>query len=366
MLFKFIHFGSFYGIINFKQFLNLVMVHFDCDYMAGAHSEILDALVRTNVEQTCGYGGDAYCDKARAFIRRACSADNAAVYFMVGGTQTNAAVIDGLLARTQGVISADTGHINVHEAGAIELSGHKVITLPSHSGKLDANEVEEYLKNFYADETWCHMVEPGAVYISFPTELGTLYRKPELEALSTVCKKYRLPLYVDGARLGYGLAASQDVTLKDLAALADVFYIGGTKMGALFGEAVVCRNTALLPKFFSLMKSRGSVLAKGRLLGLQFMTFFTNDLYMRIGNHGVEMSQRLRKVFEHAGFTPFIDSPTNQQFFELPNELIDRLSESVSFEYWGPRGEKCSQVRFVTSWETKLEDVEVLEKALKE
>lgn len=340
------------------------MVHFDCDYMAGAHPEILDALVESNAEQTPGYGCDDYCEKARALIRRACVVKDASVYFMVGGTQTNAAVLDGLLGRTQGVLCADTGHINVHEAGAIELSGHKVITLPSHSGKLDAGEVADYLCNFYADDTWCHMVEPGAVYISFPTELGTLYTLTELRELSKVCKKYRLPLYVDGARLAYGLAASPYVKLKDLAELADVFYIGGTKVGALFGEAVVCSNADLLPKFFQLMKSRGAVLAKGRLLGVQFMTFFTNDLYMRIGRHGVDMARRLRRIFEKAGFLPFINSPTNQQFFELPNELIDKLAESVSFEYWGPRGEESSCVRFVTSWETTPEDLSVLEKEL--
>ena len=345
------------------------MIHFDCDYMAGAHPEVLDAIVSNNQKQTPGYGEDDFCKNAKDLIRKACDCPDAAVHFMVGGTQTNATVLDGLLRRTEGVIAAETAHINVHESGAIELSGHKVIALPSHEGKLNPDEVADYLHNFYADETWPHMVAPGAVYISFPTEFGTIYSLDELTRLSAVCKEYRIPLYIDGARLGYGLAASalteqRPVTLSDLARLADVFYIGGTKMGALFGEAVVCTRPALLPRFFTLMKARGAVLAKGRLLGMQFGTLFTDDLYLRIGRHGVALAQRLRRAFESKGYKTFIDSPSNQQFFILPNDVIDRLLPAATFEYWGPRGEHESKVRFVTSWETTEENIATLEALL--
>lgn len=339
--------------------------------MAGAHPEVLNAIVNNNHVQTAGYGNDDYCLRAKDLIRQACCAPHADVHFLVGGTQTNSTVLDALLRRTEGVIAAESGHINVHESGAIELTGHKVIALPSHNGLLHADEVRNYLHDFYADETWPHMVAPGAVYISFPSELGTLYSLDELTALSAVCHEYRIPLFVDGARLGFGLATSalcpderQRVTLPDLARLADVFYIGGTKMGALFGEAVVCTQPELLPRFFTLQKAHGAVLAKGRLLGMQFEAFFTDDLYLRIGHHGVDLAQRLRQAFESKGYATFIDSPTNQQFFVLPNVLIDRLLEACTFEYWGPRGESSSKVRFVTSWETTEADIEALKSIL--
>lgn len=340
------------------------MIHFDCDYMAGAHPAVLEAIVRNNKIQTAGYGVDDFCNRAKQLIREACNAPSAQVHFMVGGTQTNSTVLDGLLRRTEGVLAAETAHINVHESGAIELSGHKVIALPSYEGKVDPAEVSSYLREFYADDTWEHMVAPGALYISFPTELGTIYSLDELTALSAVCREFKIPFYIDGARLGFGLAASPDVTLPDIARLADVFYIGGTKMGALFGEAVVCTNSDLLPRFFTLMKAHGSVLAKGRLLGMQYEAFFTDNLYLRIGRHGVELAQRLRNAFESKGFKSFIDSPTNQQFFVLPNEVIDRLLPHVSFEYWGPRGDVESKVRFVTSWETTEEAITALENLL--
>ncbi len=340
------------------------MIHFDCDYMAGAHPEVLNAIVQNNGDQTSGYGEDDFCRSAKDKIREACDCPDAAVHFLVGGTQTNATVLDSLLNKTEGVIAADTAHINVHEAGAIELTGHKVIALPSHDGKLSANEVKDYLHDFYADDTWTHMVAPGAVYISFPTEFGTIYSIDELTEMSNVCHEYNIPLYIDGARLGFGLAASNDVTLADIARLADVFYIGGTKMGALFGEAVVCTNPNLLKRFFTLMKAHGSVLAKGRLLGMQFGAMFTDNLYLRIGQHGVDLAQKLRKAFEDKGYKTFIDSPTNQQFFILPNSVIDKLLPEASFEYWGPRGETESKVRFVTSWETKEEDIKILESLL--
>lgn len=332
--------------------------------MAGAHPEVLAALTANNGVQTPGYGNDDFCLRAKELIRKACNAPEAGVHFLVGGTQTNSTVLDALLGRTDGVLAAETAHINAHEAGAVELFGHKVIALPSHDGKLCPAEVEAYLHDFYADDTFEHMVAPGAVYISFPTEYGTLYSLQELEELHRICQKYKIPLYVDGARLGHGLAASPDVTLPLLAQLADVFYIGGTKMGALMGEAVVCAYPNLLPRFFTLMKAHGAVLAKGRLLGMQYEAFFQNDLYLRIGQHTVALAMKLRAALEAKGYTPFIDSPTNQQFFILPNQLIDKLLQHATFEYWGPRGESSSKVRFVTSWETTEADIKAFTELL--
>lgn len=340
------------------------MIRFDCDYMAGAHPEVLEAIVKNNLTQTPGYGNDDFCREAKEAILKACNCPDGEVFFMVGGTQTNSTVLDGLLGRAEGVIATETGHINVHEAGAIELSGHKVITLPSHEGKMDAGELRAYLRDFFADDTWEHMVVPGAVYISFPTELGTIYSKAELQSISDVCHEYEIPLFLDGARLGYGLAASKDLTLEDIAKLCDVFYIGGTKMGLLFGEAVVATRKGLLPRFFNLMKSRGSVLAKGRLLGIQFGELFRNDLYLRIGRDGVRRALRLKEIFLEKGYKSFIDSPTNQQFFTLPNSVIDNLLPEASFEYWGPRGETESKVRFVVSWETTDADIDRLQTLL--
>ncbi len=248
------------------------MIHFDCDYMEGAHPEIIRRLTETNLEQTSGYGNDAHTANAEKLILEACGLPDGKVYFLVGGTQTNATVIDGLLSRHEGVLSAESGHINVHEAGAIEAAGHKVLTLPSHEGKVSAADVESYITSFYADETYEHMVAPGMLYISHPTEMGTLYSLSELEALSAICSRAGIPLFMDGARLGYGLAAETDVTLKDIARLCDIFYIGGTKVGALFGEAVVSKKP--IPHFKTLIKQHGAMLAKGRLLGIQFETLF--------------------------------------------------------------------------------------------
>lgn len=336
------------------------MIHFDCDYMAGAHPEVLEAIVSNNGVQTAGYGSDNFCKEAKNLIKAACGCPGADVYFLVGGTQTNSTAIDGLVRRTDGVLAAESAHINVHESGAVELFGHKVLTLPQHEGKILPAEARSWLTEFYADDTNEHMVAPGAMYISFPTEFGTIYTLDELEELSALCREYRIPLYIDGARLGYGLAASSDVTLRDIARLSDVFYIGGTKMGALFGEALVCTRPELMPRFFTLMKAHGAVLAKGRLHGIQFKALFSNDLYLRIGRKGVELAGKLRKGMEARGYRSFIDSPTNQQFFILPNSVIDTLLNRASFEYWGPRGEEESKVRFVTSWETTEEDIEEL------
>ena len=337
------------------------MLHFDTDYMEGAHPEVMRRLMETNLEQTVGYGNDKYTRRARELVREACGQPQAGVYFLVGGTQTNATVIDGLLAHHEGVLAAESAHINVHEAGAIEASGHKVLTLPQHEGKLRADEVEAYLTRFYNDETYEHMVAPGMVYISHPTEYGTLYSLHELEALSSVCRKANIPLYMDGARLGYGLSAPDtDVTLKDIARLCDVFYIGGTKVGALFGEAVVAPRPELLPHFFPLIKQHGALLAKGRLLGIQFETLFSDGLYQCIGAHAVRLALKLKQAFVSKGYRLHLDSPTNQQFVCLPNADIDRLSAHATFELWGPRGEKETVVRFVTSWATREADVDAL------
>lgn len=335
------------------------MIYFDSDYMAGAHPQVMQALVESNLEQTTGYGSDAYTAQAAALIRQACDAPQARVHFLVGGTQTNATVIDGLLARHQGVLAAESAHINVHESGAIEASGHKVLTLPQHEGKVKADEVKAYIDEFYRDDSYEHMVAPGMLYISFPTEYGTLYSLQELSDLSQVCHEADIPLYVDGARLGYGLAAS-DVSLLDLARLCDVFYIGGTKMGALFGEAVVINNDKLLKHFFPLIKQHGALLAKGRLLGVQFKALFSKGLYEEIGREAVAKALRLKAAFVEKGYQVEVDSPTNQQFFRLPNILIDRLKQEASFEYWGPRGQQESVVRFVTSWATSDADIDQL------
>lgn len=342
------------------------MIRFDCDYMAGAHPEVLERLVATNMELTAGYGNDSYTAEAKALICEACGAPDAEVMFLVGGTQTNATAIDGILRRHEGVLAAESGHIAVHESGAIEASGHKVLTLPHHDGKVCAEDVDRYICEFYADETYQHMVAPGMLYISQPTEFGTLYSLGELEALSATCRKHNIPLYVDGARMAYGLKAEgTDFTLRDIARLADVFYIGGTKCGTLFGEALVITNRQLLTHLFPLVKQHGALLAKGRLLGVQFGVLFRDGLYERIGEHAVRLAVRVREAMRRAGYEVVIESPTNQQFFRLPNEVVDRLRANVSFDYWGPRGERDSVVRFVTSWATTDEDVDRLCEILK-
>lgn len=329
------------------------MLHFDSDYMEGAHPEVMRRLVETNEEQTPGYGTDVYTKRAERLVLDACGLTAGCVHFLVGGTQANATVIDGLLARHEGVLAAETGHINVHEAGAIEATGHKVLTLPHRDGKISADDVNRYVTDFYRDATYQHMVAPGMVYISHPTELGTLYSLAELEALSAVCRRAGIPLYLDGARLGYALAASEaDVTLSDIARLCDVFYIGGTKVGALFGEAVVVARPERLPHFLPLIKQHGALLAKGRLLGVQFEALFSDGLYLRIARRAVEQAICLKRAFLRKGYRLYVDSPTNQQFFWLPNAVIDRLQAHASFELWGPRGETETPVRFVIGWAT--------------
>ena len=337
------------------------MIYFNSDYTAGAHPKVLERLVETNLEHTVGYGNDQYTARAKELIRREIGCEDAEVMFLVGGTQTNATAIDGILARHEGVLAAESGHIAVHESGAIEASGHKVLTLPHYDGKIRAEDVQRFIEEFYADETYPHMVAPGMLYISQPTEYGTVYTLAELEALSAACHKHNIPLYIDGARMGYALAAEgTDFTLRDIARLADVFYIGGTKLGTLFGEALVVTNRALLKNLFPLVKQHGALLAKGRLSGLQFEAMFRDGLYYEIGRHAVALALRIREAFRAKGYEVVIESPTNQQFFRLPNEVIDSLREEVSFDYWGARGETHSIVRFVTSWSTTTEDVDRL------
>lgn len=337
------------------------MIYFDSDYMAGAHPKVMERLLETNHLSTIGYGCDEYTKHAAELIRNACGQPNARVYFLVGGTQTNATVIDGLLSRHQGVLAAESAHINVHEAGAIEATGHKILTLPQYEGKVLASDLKEYIDNFYSDDTYEHMVAPGMLYISFPTEYGTTYSYEELTKLSEICHNANIPLYIDGARLAYGLAAKgNNVTLKDIAQLSDVFYIGGTKVGALFGEAVVITNPTLLKNFFPLIKQHGALLAKGRLLGVQFEALFENNLYEEIGLQAVDKAIRIRNLFNSKGYKIVVDSTTNQQFIRLPNQIIDKLKENISFELWGPRGKTETVVRFVTGWATSHTDIDTL------
>ena len=336
------------------------MISFESDYMEGAHERVLSRLVETNREPLSGYGTDVYCERAKEKIRLACECPEADIYFLVGGTQTNQTVIASLLRSYEGVVCAGSGHIQTHEAGAIEYAGHKVLPLSHHEGKLDASELSEYLESFYADANHDHAVFPGMVYVSHPTEYGTLYTKDELTAISAVCRRYELPLYLDGARLGYGLVSrGNDLTLPDLCRLCDAFYIGGTKVGALCGEAVVFPRRA--PKqFMTIMKQHGALLAKGRVLGIQFDTLFEDGLYFEISRHAIAMADRLREVFRRKGYSFFIETVTNQIFIVLDNETMRRLSESVGFSFWETVDADHTVVRFATSWATREEDVERL------
>lgn len=338
---------------------------FSSDYLAGAHPAVLDRLVATNLENTCGYGQDAYCAAAKDCIRAACSCPDADVFFLIGGTQTNATVIDALLHPWQGIVSADTGHIATHEAGAIEHSGHKILPLCQKLGKITAADVEAYVSGFESDANWDHMVMPGAVYISHPTEYGALYTRQELEALGTVCKRHNMYLYLDGARLAYALAAyDTDVRLTDIAHCCDVFYIGGTKCGAMFGEAVVIPQTGLLPHFFTQIKQHGALLAKGRLLGVQFQTLFTDDLYYKLGRHAIEMAQLLKQILQEKGYTLWLETPTNQQFVVLENNKKAELADKVGFAFWENTDQSHTVVRFATSWSTTREDLNALAQLL--
>ena len=336
------------------------MIRFDSDYTEGCHPRVLDALVRTNMEQTPGYGLDGHCERARALIRSACAAPEADVHFLVGGTQTNATVIAAALRPWQGVLSPDTGHINCHETGAIEAGGHKVLTLPHDNGKITAEQLRRAIDALRADGNYEHIVQPGMVYISQPTEYGTLYTKAELEAISAVCRERDLPLMLDGARLAYALAADETLTLADYARCCDVFTAGGTKCGLLFGEAVVITWQSLKPDFRNLIKQRGGMLAKGRLLGVQFETMFEDGLYLECGRRGVDEARRIRGALLARGLDLAFDSPTNQIFVLLTPAQRDQLQRDFAVGCWDTTGGERDAYRLCTSWATKPEAVDEL------
>ncbi|WP_413778039.1 threonine aldolase family protein [Caproicibacterium sp. XB1] len=327
------------------------MFRFECDYCEGAHPLILQALAKTNLEQTPGYGLDPYCARAAARIRQICEAPKADVHFLVGGTQANTTVIAAALRPWQGAVAVSEGHIAVHETGAIEAAGHKVLTLPPHNGKMDAQDLRALCKAHFDDSSREHTVQPGIVYISHPTETGTLYTLHELEALRAVCDTYGLPLFLDGARLAYGLAAEgTDLTLGNLARLCDVFYIGGTKAGALFGEAVVITNDSLKKDFRYNIKQRGGMLAKGRLLGIQFDTLLRNSLYLQIGQHADRLALQIRRTCLEKGLPMAVDSPTNQQFFVFPDTALAKLEQNFTFSPICKPDASHTEVRICTSW----------------
>ena len=337
------------------------MLSFVNDYSEGAHPKILERLSETNFEQLAGYGSDPYCERAKEKIRAAIDRPEADIFFLVGGTQTNQVVLDALLQPYEGVIAAASGHVNVHEAGAIEHGGHKVLTLTHTEGKLSAEAVREFLQTFYADGNYTHMVFPGAVYISHPTEYGTLYTKAELAALHGVCTEHHIPLFLDGARLGYGLAVSEnDVTLADIAALTDVFYIGGTKVGALCGEAVVFPRGGMPPHFLTLVKQHGALLAKGRLLGVQFDTLFTDGLYLEISRNAIETADRIRRALLEKGYQLFCPNSTNQIFVVLDEEKRRALEAQVALGFMEKFDDTHTVMRICTSWATRREDVDAL------
>ncbi len=344
------------AIMNKEQKL-----YFTSDYQEGAHPLIIQRLLETNLEHSTGYGWDQYSESARDKIRKVCNAPEADVFFLVGGTQTNEVMISALLRPYQGVIAADTGHINGHEAGAIEHGGHKVMTLPGKDGKLTADAIHSALESFRQDENRDHIVMPGMVYLSLPTESGTLYSKGELTEISKICREYGVYLYVDGARLAYALACPEnDVTLPDLAALCDAFYIGGTKCGALFGEAVVVPKHDLIPHLFTIIKQHGALLAKGRINGIQFDTFFTDGLYDRIGKVAIDAAARIRAALTEKGYEFAFPSPTNQIFIRLEDSKAAELSEKVVMGFWEKCDESHTVMRIATSWATTDEDVKRL------
>lgn len=335
------------------------MIRLACDYQEGCHPKILERLVQTNLESTPGYGTDVYCESAKAKIKAACQAPEAEVYLLIGGTQTNATVIRSILRPCEGVIAVTSGHINGHEAGAIELGGHKVLTIEPHDGKMVASELDQYIVDTLTAPSWDHGVIPAMVYISQATETGSVYNLSELQAISEVCHKHSMPLFIDGARMGYALASEgADMTLADIARLADVFYIGGTKVGALLGEAVVFTNTKLAKNFFTIMKQGGAVLAKGRLLGLQFDTLFTDNLYFEISRHAINMAMKLKTALKAKGYRFYSESPSNQQFVILENNQLAQLEQHVQVSHWCKVDEKHTAVRFCTSWATTEENID--------
>ena len=337
------------------------MLYFENDYSEGAHPKILQRLMDTNMEHLSGYGSDRYTTLAKDKIRKLCNCPEAEIYFLVGGTQTNQTVIDSVLRSFEGVIAAETGHVSVHEAGAIEFTGHKVLTLPQHDGKLCARELEAYMETFLGDDSHEHMVFPGMVYISHPTEYGTLYTKDELKELSQVCRHFKLPLYIDGARLITGLACPEnELSLPDIADLCDVFYIGGTKAGTLCGEAVVFTKNNTPAHFLTQIKQHGALLAKGRLCGVQFDALFTDELYKETGRNAIETAALLREGLRKKGYTFYNSSPTNQLFLVMENSRLEELKNHVVYSFWEKADDTHTVIRFATSWATAREDVEKL------
>ncbi len=335
------------------------MIHLENDYMEGAHPEVLARLVETNALQSPGYGLDDHCAQARRKICRAIGCPDAEVHFLIGGTQTNRTVIDALICPWEGVLAAASGHIAQHEAGTIEAGGHKVLTLPHRGGKITAEAVDEACAIYRADKNCEHMVRPGMVYISHPTEYGTIYSLAELEALSAVCRKNRLPLYLDGARLAYALASNDtDVTIQDIARLCDAFYIGGTKCGLLFGEAVVFTRKGIVSHFFTQIKQHGALLAKGRLLGVQFDALFTDDLYLRIGRHAIDCAERLKARLETLGVEFYMKTPTNQQFIVLDDRQAEVFKRQVGGGFWERLADGRTVFRLATSWATDPEAID--------
>lgn len=334
---------------------------FASDYMEGTHPQILKRLVETNMQHFTGYGMDDISESARDKIRAACEAPDAEVYFLVGGTQANATMIDAALRSYQGVIAANTGHISTHEAGAIELGGHKVLTLPQNNGKISAEQIRGCIEGYWQDDNHEHTVMPGLVYLSQPTEYGTLYSLEELTQISAVCHANNVALYVDGARLAYALACpDNDVTLPDLASLCDAFYIGGTKCSALFGEAVVIPRRGFIPHLFTIIKQHGALLAKGWVAGLQFDTLFTDDLYFKVGKNAMDAANRIRKALVEKGYEFAFETPTNQIFIVLDDEKLAALSEKVEMGFWEKLDDTRTVMRIATSWATQKEDVDKL------
>ena len=341
------------------------MISFECDYNNGAHPKVLGNLIKYNEARPTPYGFDEFSDRAKDRIREACGMPDAQIFFLTGGTQTNATTIDSMLYQYEGVICVETGHINVHEAGAVEFTEHKIITLPGDHGKMNPKVLDKYLDDFMHDGNNAHAVFPGLVYITFPTELGTIYSAKELDDIYQVCQHYEIPLYIDGARLGYGLMAEgNDITLPYLARHCDVFYIGGTKIGALCGEAVVFTNRQAHKHFFSIQKQHGAVIAKGALIGLQFEALFTDNLYFDLARHAIEMAMKMKRIFQKKEVEFYIDSPTNQQFVILPDAVVEELSKTIEFTHWGQAPGHRTICRFVTSWATTEEELEVMEKTL--
>jgi threonine aldolase len=337
------------------------MIRFNCDYSEGAHPKVLEKLIETNLEQTAGYGVDDYCLKAAELIKEKCKKQDAEIHFFVGGTQTNLTVISAALRPHQGVIAANTGHINVHESGAIEATGHKVLSVSSFDGKLTADQIQNVFDNHFDDEDHEHMVQPKLVYLSNPTEIGTIYSKAELTAISETCRRNDLILYLDGARLGYALCAKDnDLDLPAIARLCDVFYIGGTKTGTLFGEALVICSDKLKTDFRYIIKQKGGMLAKGRLLGLQFVALFEDDLYFDIARHANKMAMLIKEACITKGYRFLTPSTTNQQFPIMPNEVLKKLKKNFEYSFWQKVDDENSAVRFCTSWATNASDVQQL------